>query len=205
MALDIIELDSNKILLVEDNIGKRRSIHLGMSPNNFSSINQAFEFGNEKQIPPIVIMQRNKDFESFKEMYFLLIRKEILKFANSNAFNLNLIEEIIKKYEFIVYEGNSRLEIFQKHNSLIKAYLVKSDSDLMDIPKEEQNPNVLSYRIKLVQEFISKCKEANITLSVFESFYFLFFHDGTQIICEKKHQENFFEKITKYERRKKPN
>lgn len=203
MSLEISEIESDKIFIVEDNLSKKKNSHFGLfSHDTFKKVEKAFEEGKDNEIPPIVVMKRNFTFQYFKELYFLLIKEGILKFDFEKVFNKDIIEKLIEQYEYIVYEGNSRLEIFQKHNKKIKAYIMKQDSDFQKVPEEEQNSRVLAARVNRVKKSIDDFKKLNQNFTLFDIWYFIFFHDGVQIVCEKEHQENVLKKFKPFRKKK---
>ncbi|MBI2543590.1 MAG: hypothetical protein HYW24_05400 [Candidatus Aenigmarchaeota archaeon] len=129
-------VDSANILITEDNILKHNRELYG---DTFHSIRYAIKTGKADEIPPIVVLQNPFDsidetVQFYKRYAGAVPRRGIHDYEREDE----ILRETLKRNALLCYNGNRRLEEFQRVGIPIRAFVITSQEEYDIMPTEER-------------------------------------------------------------------
>lgn len=185
-------IDPAGILITEHNLHKRGNKEL--YGDTFDSIRAAIEAGKADEIPPIVALQNpfdsiDKATEAYKKFTEEVPRQGGEQFENEDE----VLREILEQNVLLCYNGNRRLEEFQKAKIPIKAFVITSQEEYEQMPAQERRiPDSLKAerptQYQVDQDYVQS--------------YLQLLDDVVYVHAKRKHFDNFDAKGFLAERRK---
>lgn len=181
--LEAKTVDCNDILITEHNISKDYRKFPELYANTPQRVRGAIEKGQASEIPPIVALQNPFDTterttEAYSQYTQAVPRQGGRHFENEDQ----VLNEILGQNLLLCYNGNRRLEQFQKAGLPIKALVITSQEEYDQMPKEERRiPEELKDKKPTLYQI-----DQNYVLS-----YLGLLDDVVYIEAEKKHWQNF--------------
>jgi len=145
-------LDSGKILITEDNEQKNPDKFPGLHRDTPNTIRKSLEKGRNEKIPPIYILKNpyhsiEKTIKSYEELKELILESsdtsvnEVKPAFQLDETEKSLLTQLLGDESFLCYNGNRRLEQFQRQGLPIRAFVIASQNDYEAIPIEEKRAN----------------------------------------------------------------
>lgn len=138
LPLEVRTLDPASVMITEHNIQKRGNKDL--FGDTFRSVRDAIETGRESEIPPIVVFQSpfnsiEEAIQAYQKFTRACPRQGGQHFDNES----DILREILGQSPLLLcYNGNRRLEEFQRAKLVIGAYVIKSQEEFARIPQDER-------------------------------------------------------------------
>jgi hypothetical protein len=138
LPLKVQSLDSKIVMITEHNTQKRSN--KDFSGDTFASVRSAINASKADKIPPIVVFQNpfnsiDKTIRAYQEFTKAYPRQGNWHFDNEP----DILKEILDQSSLLLcYNGNRRLEEFQRAELAIRAYVIESQEEFALIPHEER-------------------------------------------------------------------
>ena len=191
-------IDPKSVLITEHNVSKDYRKFPELYSDTPVRVREAVESGRAEQIPPIVTLQNpfrsiNETTEAYQRYTQAVPRQGGQHYEHEDE----VLKEILEQNALLCYNGNRRLEQFQRARIPIRAFVITSQEDYEQMPQEERR---IPEELKDKQSTQYQIDE-NYVLS-----YLGLLDDVVYIQAEKRHWQNFDSKklLTEMrERRKK--
>jgi len=191
--LEARTVDSENVLITEHNLHKRGNREL--YGDTFSSVRTAIESGKADEIPPIVALQNpfpslDKTVQAYQKYTQAVPRQGGQHYEHEEE----VLREILEQNALLCYNGNRRLEKFQKARIPIRAFVVTSQEEYDQMPAEERRiPERLKSERPTQYEI-----DQNFVLS-----YLGLLDDVVYLHAEKRHWDTVLSELPKFRRGKK--
>jgi len=135
--LEARTIDSNSVLITEHNSAKRKYPELyGDTP---TEVREAIEKGKISEIPPIVALQNpfqsiDRTIEAYQQYTQAIPRQGEGHYEHEDA----VLREILQQNSLLCYNGNRRLEEFQRAIIPIRAFVIASQEEYTQKPEQER-------------------------------------------------------------------
>lgn len=192
--LEAKTVDSRSVLVTEHNVSKDYIKFPELYANTPQRVREAIESGETEQIPPIVALQNpfasiERTSEAYQQYTQAVPRQGGGHFENEDQ----VLREVLKQNHLLCYNGNRRLEQFQRSSAPIRALVITSQEDYEQMPQEERRiPEELKDERPTQYQI-----DQNYILS-----YLGLLDDVVYIQAEKRHWQNFDSKKLLAEMRK---
>ena len=181
--LEAKTVDSKSVLVTEHNVSKGYKKFPELYTNTPQRVREAIESGKTEQIPPIVALQNPFDSiertsEAYQQYAQAVPRQGRRHFENEDQ----VLREVLEQNHLLCYNGNRRLEQFQRSSAPIRALVITSQEDYEQMPQEERR---ISEELKDKRPTQYQINQ-NYILS-----YLGLLDDIVYIQAEERHQQNF--------------
>ncbi|OIP84579.1 hypothetical protein AUK04_02220 [Candidatus Roizmanbacteria bacterium CG2_30_33_16] len=179
--LEVETLDPTTILITEHNVLKRRDKEI--FGDTFDRLRIALDSGKISDIPPIVVFQNPfVSIEDTVEAYQNYIKVYPRQGGQHYDHEDDVLKEVLGRNALLCYNGNRRLEEFQRAKIPIRAYVIKSQNEFSQIPPEE----------KRIPEGVKDERPAQYKIDQeYQLAYLALLDDVVYILAEKRHWDNF--------------
>ncbi|PJB87635.1 hypothetical protein CO083_05930, partial [Candidatus Roizmanbacteria bacterium CG_4_9_14_0_8_um_filter_34_12] len=169
------------ILITEHNVLKRRDKEI--FGDTFDRLRIALDSGKISDIPPIVVFQNPfVSIEDTVEAYQNYIKVYPRQGGQHYDHEDDVLKEVLGRNALLCYNGNRRLEEFQRAKIPIRAYVIKSQNEFSQIPPEE----------KRIPEGVKDERPAQYKIDQeYQLAYLALLDDVVYILAEKRHWDNF--------------
>ena len=134
-------VDSARVLITEHNFLKRenKELYVRLYGDTCSSVRTAIESGNKDKIPSIVALQNpfssvEETVQAYQEYVKVFPRRGGQQYEHEEE----ILRDILNKNVLLCYNGNRRLEEFQKAGIPIKSFVITSQGEYEQVPAEEK-------------------------------------------------------------------
>ena len=137
--LEARTVDSRTILITEHNIKKDYRKYSELYSDTSERVRSAIQAGKLDKIPPIVTLQNpfpsiDKTIEAYNQYTKAVPRQGGQHYQNE----AEILREILGQNLLLCYNGNRRLEEFQRAGIPIRAFVIASQEEYDQMPQEER-------------------------------------------------------------------
>ena len=137
--LEAKTIDSKSVLVTEHNVSKDYKKFPELYANTPQRVREAIESGRTEQISPIVVLQNPFDSiertsEAYQKYTQSVPRQGGRHFENEDQ----VLKDVLEQNHLLCYNGNRRLEQFQRARFPIRAFVITSQEDYEQMPQEER-------------------------------------------------------------------
>ena len=137
--LEARTVDSRAILITEHNVQKDYRKYPELFSDTPDKVRSAIETGKLDEIPPIVALQNpfssiEKTVEAYEKFTMDTPRPGGQHYQNEDE----VLKEILRQNPLLCYNGNIRLEEFQRARLPIRAFVITSQEEYDKMPQEER-------------------------------------------------------------------
>ena len=181
--LEARAVDSRTILVTEYNVQKDYRKYPELYADTPRRVKLAIEAGKSNEIPPIVVLQNpfksiEKTVEAYEEFTKAVPRQGGQHYRDEDK----VVREILEQNSLLCYNGNRRLEEFQRAGISIRAFVITSQEEYDQMPQEERR---IPERLKAERTAQYKIDQ-NYILS-----YLGLLDDVVYIAAQRKHWDTF--------------
>jgi len=187
-------VDSRTILVTEHNVQKDHRRYPELFTDTPERVMSAIEAGKFDEIPPIVVLQNpfgsiEKAVEAYEQFTKSVPRRGWQHFKEEDI----VLRELLEQNPLLCYNGNRRLEEFQRAGLPIKAFVITSQGEYDQLPQEERRVDE-----RLKAEILTQYQiDQNYVLS-----YLGLLDDAVYIHAEKRHWDRILAELPKFKRGK---
>jgi hypothetical protein len=193
--LEARTVDSASVLITEHNVSKDYRKFPELYADTPRKVRTAIESGKTDEIPPIVALQNpfsslDKTVQAYQQYTQAVPRQGGQHYEHEEK----VLRDILEQNALLCYNGNRRLEEFQRAGIPIRAFVITSQEEYDQMPAEERRiPE--SWKSKRPSQYEI---DQNYVLS-----YLGLLDDVVYIHAEKKHWDTVLAELPKFRRGKK--
>ena len=176
-------VDSEKVIITEHSASKDYRRFPELYADTSVTIRESIKSGRTDKIPPIVAFynpfgSKDKTIEAYKKY------KEAVPREGEKSYECEdeVLKQVLEQDTLLCYNGNRRLEEFQKARLPIRAFVICTQEEYNQIPEEERRIPEHLKEERPIQHRIDE----NFVLS-----YLRLLDDVIYIQAEKRHWDNF--------------
>src|SRR3989344_2935630 len=137
--LEARTVDSGTILVTEHNVQKNHREYPELFGDTQVRVRSAIEAGKIDEIPPIVALQNpfpsiDRTIEAYKKYTQAIPRQGGQHYEHEEE----VLRELLEQNALLCYNGNRRLEEFQKAGIPTRAFVITSQEEYDQMPAEER-------------------------------------------------------------------
>lgn len=183
LKLEARTVDPASIFITEDNVSQDYKIHPELYADTHLRVRTAIESGKANEIPPIVALQNpfssiDQTVQAYQGYTKAVPRQGGQHYEHEDE----VLREILEQNAILCYNGNRRLEGFQRAGIPIKAFVITSQEEYDQMPAEERRiPERLKDKRPIQYEIDQRYVPSYLGL----------LDDVVYIHAKKRHGDNF--------------